>query len=186
MTELQEIIAKIQADKNCDKWYEIAKVAYERGELINLFSADEKYTVGNEWLKPDSQLSMGMDEGPINERALFSGIVNLYRKTKDVKVKQAFIEVFAKMTVGTDKQIYFAIKLFYSLAKNSLLYKYYPFKDVYEELTPFLIGFVNKNTEKLKSIKVYICKDNDGGLYKLCEYYSNKIVEIGGKPIVAG
>ena len=169
-----------------NKFYDIVKQAYESDELLLLLSADEKYTNGNEWLKPDYRLSMGLDENPIDEVALFGGLVNLYRKTDDKNIKQAFKNAFSQMLLGTETQIYFAVELFYILADNSLEYKYYPFADVYNDLSPFFSEFVNENVEKLKSIKVYNCKDNDSGLYNLCEYYSNEIVEIGGKPFVVG
>ncbi|MGN1048122.1 MAG: hypothetical protein ACI4QZ_05895 [Eubacteriales bacterium] len=169
-----------------NKFYDIVKQAYESDELLLLLSADEKYTNGNEWLKPDYRLSMGVDEDPISERTLFGELVNLYRKTEDINVKRAFKTAFGQMLIGTEKQIYFAAELFYALASASLEFKYYPFKDVYEELAPFFENFVSENSEKLKTIKVYNCKDDDNGLYEWCEYYSKKIVKIGGLPFVVG
>lgn len=169
-----------------DKFYDIVKRAYESDELLLLLSADEKYTNGNEWLKPDSRLSMGMDEGPINETALFSSIVEFYLDTDDEGIKAAFKNAFSQMLAGTESQIYFAANFFYSLAKSSLVYKYYPFKDVYDELAPVFANFINKNSQKLKAVKVYSCQDDDNGLYEWCEYYSNKIVKMGGLPFVAG
>ena len=166
---------------SCNKFYDIVKQAYESDELLLLLSADEKYTNGNEWLKPDSRLSMGVDEDLISERTLFGELVNLYRETEDINVKRAFKTAFRQMLIGTAEQIYFAAELFYVLAGASLEFKYYPFKDVYEELAPVFANFVSENSEKLKTIKVYNCKDDDNGLYEWCEYYSNKISQRKGE-----
>lgn len=169
-----------------NKFYDIVKQAYESDELLLLLSADEKYINGNEWLKPNSRLSMGLDADPINEFSLFSSIVNLYLDTKDTNVKQAFKNACLQMLAGTEKQVYFATELFYALADDALEDKYHPFEDIYKELALIFTAFISENLEKLKAIKIYNCKDKDEGLYKLCEYYSNEIVEMGGKPIVVG
>ena len=71
MTDLKQEISRIQkAEQNTrnqypgvNKWYEITKIACERGELIKLLSADKEYiydSKGRLWLRysgPDWDLN---------------------------------------------------------------------------------------------------------------------------------
>lgn len=197
MTDLKQEISRIQKAEQdtrnqypgVNKWYEITKIAYERGELIKLLSADEEYIYDSEgrlWLRysgPDWDLGAN----PIDIRAIVdNGLYELCTPNNKSELKQTITNVFNTMLDGTPEQVYFATELFYALADDTLEDKYHPFEDIYKELAPIFTTFISENPEKLKAIKIYNCKDKDEGLYKLCEYYSNEIVKKGGKPFVVG
>lgn len=168
------------------KFYEIVKRAYNNNELLLLLSADEAYTRGNDWIKPDPRLSMGYDKDPINIFTICDQFESLFLHTKDANIKKSVEHALLSMIKGTDAQQYFAIAVFYSIYRKSVLVKRYALKDLAAKLKPVFSKYISENTQQLKDIKIYNCDDEEEGLYSLCKYYSKKIVGLGGQPFVIG
>lgn len=167
-----------------NRFYNIVKQAYSRGELQLLLSADEAYVRGNDWIKPDPRLSMGYDKDPINIFAICSQLEGLFLDTADADIKTSIESALLSMIKGTDVQKYFAITAFYAIYRNAVSVKRYALKDVGTKLWPVFFKYISENKQQLRSIKVYNCEDEDEGLYTLCRYYSKKIVELGGQPFI--
>ena len=169
-----------------NKFYNIVKRAYSNNELLLLLSADEAYIRGNDWIKPNPRLSMGLDKDPINLFAICYQLEGLYLDTGDAKVKACVERTLLSMIKGTDVQQYFAITAFYAIYRESVSEKRYALKDVVSKLKPVFSKYISENKQQLKDIRVYNCENEDEGLYTLCKYYSKKIVEFGGQPFVTG
>lgn len=169
-----------------NKFYNIVKRAYNNNELLLLLSADEAYIRGNDWIKPDPRLSMGYDKDPINIFAICDQLEGLFLETGDATIKKSVEHSLLSMIKGTDAQQYFAIMVFYSIYRKSVSVKRYALKDLAPKLRPVFVKYISENEQQLKDIKIYNCEDEDEGLYSLCQYYSKKIADLGGKPFVIG
>lgn len=186
MTDLKHIITTIQSDKNNDRWYEIVKAAYERGELVKLLSADDDYVYdsdGNLWLHsggPDADL----DADPIDIRAVVSGIDKYYFKTESKKFKLKTIETFFELLRGTPQQVYFAVQMFCALAsddadESSAFYDFInkiPFTDA---LRPALTSTIHLRKEELSQCKIFNCAKKENGIYDHCIFYSELLEDEG-------
>ena len=202
MNTLKQEIARIQQAARetqgkypgVNKWYEITKVAYERGELIKLLSGEDEYIYdnnGNLWLHsggPDADL----DKDPIGIAALTtSGVSVYYEKTEDDEFKESFVEAFNQMTIGTPKQIYYAVQIFAQLASDDAVesgafYNWIdntPFTDC---LRPMLFNAIKLRKKELISSKIYNCEKDSEGVYEHCKFYSQQTEDFGIKGFIEG
>jgi len=192
ITRIQEAVRATNKDFNgVNKWYEIVKVAYERGELINLLSGDDEYIYdadGKLWLAPDPKL--GPDNDPLAIRTLFSSGVNIYGSDCPKDLQKAFIKAFCNMLDGSPKQIYFAISIFYQLANIDNTYKSNALSQFYlasfgiseyisDSLRPILKKTLNIRKVELSNTKIFNCKDNLNGVYDYALFYSKLLEKYG-------
>lgn len=186
MQDLKNIITSIQANKELDKRYEIVKVAYERGELVKLLSADDEYAYdanGNLWLHsggPDADL----DADPISIRGIVSGIEKYYFNTDSEEFKQKVVDAFFALLKGTPQQVYFAVQMFYALAtddadESSSFYDWIEEIKFTDSLRPALTNTMRSRRDELLCAKVFNSSRYSDGVYGKCVYYSNLLIEDG-------
>ena len=193
MNDLKQEIARIQQavkenqDKypGVNKWYEITKVAYERGELVKLLSGEDEYIYdadGELWLKP---LAQNFSKDPIDVVCLFTGLSDLYFNEKySDAVKDKLVRAFHEMVSGTAVQLYFAVKMFVSLcerlnAKSSYFYDYFSKEQLSDELYPIITNAVINRFQEMKTVFIYDCSHLKDGLYTLCVNYSKFLEDVG-------
>ena len=188
MATVKQEIIRIQNEFNAtrgqfhrpDMVYEITKVAFERGELIKLLSADDEYVRdadGRLWLATDPKL--GPDNDPVDIAGIFiRGIDQLYSETHSEELKNDFVTVFKQMLTGTPEQFYFAIQLYVRVAdmesdKSSHFAKYYFEKYSFaDELLPFVREAAAQRAEELKTVKCYNAVLYSDGVYGWCCWQS--------------
>ena len=191
-TELTSVIENIKAEvkktygKSC--FYEITKIALERGELIKLLSADPSYiydSKGYTWLAADRKL--GPDTRPIIVGTIISALEKIYYETKSNDIRKEFIEAVKKMIYGTPQQFFLAIECFREISEEiqgersrACYSKFDYFKEYNElptlddELRPFIIKAIEEKRDFLKENSAY-----DVNLWEHCEYHSGKLIEYG-------
>jgi hypothetical protein len=187
ITEIEEAVSATYGKYNVtNKFYEITKLAIERGDLVKLLSADQAYIYnknGELWLAPISSLSFS--EEPINISSIMSELEMIYIKAQDPnKIKEAFVSAFIQMTLGTPKQIYFAALIFTwlceSIADESCaFYNYETIEQLDDQLRPHLVMGIATSDVDLKSVRIYDCKNNQDGVLGHCRNCSNRLAEQG-------
>ncbi len=188
MTDLKSIIIDIQAKKNTNKWDEIVKVAYERGELIKLLSADDEYVYdanGQLWLANDPSLAPE-DRNPMAIGPLISGVYNQYRKDRCEVFKANFVSAVKQMASGNPKQIYLSAQIYHILAmgetnKISPFYSRANKDHALEELRIILEQSVASQKSELSVVFIYNCQNCKKGVYDYCRRISRDTTQIGLK-----
>ncbi len=204
MTDLKQIISDIQCLKSrqslnhadANPWYEISKVAYERGELIKLLSADDEYIYdaqGNLWLAHAPQYGVGVDyssEEPLDISALMNhGVYALCDELSSDEFKETFVTSVIQMLNGTPKQVYFGILIFYILSADiqdsiSPFYSYVSDQQVDDEIRPFLCRIVKQRENELRNTFLFEWAKKTDGLWAMCYSYSQKLKKIGAESFV--
>ena len=181
MTDLKQEISRIQKAEQdtrnqypgVNKWYEITKIAYERGELIKLLSADEEYIYDSEgrfWLRysgPDWDL----DANPIDIRAIVdNGLYELCTPDNKSELKQTITNVFYTMLDGTPEQVYFAVHIFSSLAigdlnETSPFYDWINGVNFTDSLRLKLATTINQRESELKRVSFFNTVNFKNGLF---------------------